>query len=104
MPSVPLTSAALGVVTVGTMLPATPLAHTLGFQPLPAGFFAALVAMVVCYLGLIEIGKRFFYAHAPVSARPRRPRPHRHLRRRAARFSSVTRVRAPAEGPPSMRP
>ncbi len=102
--SVPMTSAALGVVAVGTVLPATPLGDTLGFQPLPAGFFGVLVAMVFCYLGLIEIGKRLFYARTPVSARPRRPRLHRHLRRRAARFSSVTRVRAPAEGPPSIRP
>jgi P-type Mg2+ transporter len=75
------------VVTVGAVLPATPLAQTLGFQPLPAGFFAALVGMVICYLGLIEVGKRLFYGVTgpvvvakPVTAR-------RHLRRRAARFS-----------------
>src|SRR6266508_2568141 len=36
-PSLPLTLAALGVVTAGALLPATPLAHTLGFQPLPGG-------------------------------------------------------------------
>ena len=35
-PSLPLTLAALGVVAVGALLPATPLAHTLGFSPLPA--------------------------------------------------------------------
>ena len=34
-PSLPLTLAALGVVAVGALLPATPLAHTLGFSPLP---------------------------------------------------------------------
>jgi len=89
-PSLPLTLAALGVVTVGALLPATPLASTLGFQPLPVGFFAALVGLVVCYLMLIEIGKRIFYRAA--AATPAR-RPHlgrRHLRRRAAYFSTAT--------------
>jgi hypothetical protein len=72
-PSLPLTLAALGVVTVGTLLPATPLAHFLGFQPLPGGFFAALGGMVLCYLALIEIGKRIFYGAAP-PAPPAPPR------------------------------
>jgi Mg2+-importing ATPase len=88
-PSLPLTLAALGVVTVGTLLPATPLAHTLGFQPLPAGFFAALAVMVACYLALIEVGKRLFYgaASAPTAVTPR-PVGRRHLRRRAAYFTT----------------
>ncbi|WP_198359609.1 cation transporting ATPase C-terminal domain-containing protein, partial [Streptomyces fildesensis] len=88
-PSLPLTLAAFGVVAVGAVLPATPLAHTLGFAPLPLGFFAALAAMVGCYLGLIEIGKRLFYRQQ--SAAPtdpiRRRDPWRHLRRRRAGFS-----------------
>ena len=90
-PSLPLTLAALGVVTVGALLPATPLAHTLGFQPLPGGFFAALVGMVVGYLALVEVGKRLFYgAAAAVAAGPRAPHTRRHhLRRRAAYFSTV---------------
>ena len=45
-PSLPLTLAALGVVAVGGVLPATPLAHALGFSPLPIAFFAALAGMV----------------------------------------------------------
>ncbi|HYS34343.1 MAG TPA: magnesium-translocating P-type ATPase, partial [Pseudonocardiaceae bacterium] len=88
-PSLPLTLAALGVVAVGALLPATPLAHTLGFHPLPGDFFAALAGMVVCYLGLIELGKRIFYRTAE-TARPAR-RPHsgrRHVRKRAIRFST----------------
>ncbi len=51
-PSLPLTLAALGVVAVGALLPATPLAHTLGFRPLPGAFFAALAGMVIAYLAL----------------------------------------------------
>jgi Mg2+-importing ATPase len=94
-PSLPLTLAALGVTAVGAVLPATPLAHSLGFQPLPSGFFAALAGMVVGYLVLIEIGKKLFYRTAlgpsPDSGqlRQHRQHPHRRLRRRAARFSTA---------------
>jgi P-type Mg2+ transporter len=89
-PSLPLTLAALGVVTVGTLLPVTPLAHTLGFQPLPTGFFAALAGMVLAYLALIEIGKHLFYraTTTPPPAPPRDPT-HRHRRRRSAYFSTI---------------
>jgi Mg2+-importing ATPase len=90
-PSLPLTFAALGVVTIGTLLPATPLAHTLGFQPLPGAFFAALAGMVVAYLALIEIGKRIFYRTAATPATPRQYGSQHHLRRRAARFSTASR-------------
>ncbi|HTI22860.1 MAG TPA: magnesium-translocating P-type ATPase [Kutzneria sp.] len=90
-PSLPLTLAALGVVTVGALLPATPLAHVLGFQPLPGAFFAALAGMVLCYLGLIELGKRIFYGAVDTAGPvPRRPYGrHRRLRLRAARFSTT---------------
>ncbi|MDH6136649.1 Mg2+-importing ATPase [Kitasatospora sp. MAA4] len=98
-PSLPLTLSALGVVAVGTLLPATPLAHTLGFQPLPGAFFAALVAMIIAYLVLIEIGKRLFYgAAATTSPTPPRYGPHRHLRRRAAYFSTADRTPGSARG------
>ena len=79
----------LAVVVVGAVLPSSPLAHTLGFQPLPGGFFVALAGMVVCYLALIEIGKRFFYRAAAASPGSRRHYTRRrHLRRRAAYFST----------------
>ncbi len=88
-PSLPLTLSALAVVIVGALLPATPLAHTLGFQPLPVAFFAALAGMVVCYLALIEGGKRLFYGAAAGPAPTRRAYSRRrHLRRRAAYFST----------------
>ena len=95
-PSLPLTLAALSVVAVGAVLPATPLAQTLGFSPLPAAFFAALVAMVIGYLVLIEIGKRIFYRTA--GAQPPRRRGYsrpRHQRRRAAYFSTLMRRPSP---------
>jgi Mg2+-importing ATPase len=105
-PSLPLVLAALGVVAVGAALPATPLAHLLGFQPLPIAFFAALAAMVAGYLALIEAGKKIFYraaaavpaAAVPAAAVPAatltapttpQSRRRRLLRRRADRFSTA---------------
>jgi Mg2+-importing ATPase len=94
-PSLPLTLAALGVVAVGALLPATPFAHALGFQPLPIAFFAALVGMVVGYLVLIELGKRIFYRAEAVTTGPRAARSddgqRRLTRRRAGRFSTAAR-------------
>lgn len=99
-PSLPLTLAALGVVTIGAVLPATPLAHTLGFQPLPGAFFAALVGMILAYLALVEIGKRLFYGAAVAAPQvPRHYARRRHLRRRAAHFSTA----APAPPRPTAR-
>jgi len=90
-PSLPLTLAALGVVLVGALLPSTPFARDLGFQPLPGAFFAALAGMVFGYLVLIEFGKKFFYrATAPAAPSTRRPYRHsRHQARRAAQFSTT---------------
>ncbi|MDQ1635971.1 MAG: P-type Mg2+ transporter, partial [Frankiaceae bacterium] len=88
-PSLPLTLAALGVVAVGAVLPASSLAATLGFSPLPGAFFAALAGMVVGYLVLIEIGKKLFYRMAKTpSPGARRDHTHRWIRRRADRFST----------------
>jgi Mg2+-importing ATPase len=86
-PSLPLLLAALGVVTVGALLPSTPLATALGFQPLPGLFFLTLATMVIIYMGLIELGKRWFYRNLPAVARHREP-PHAHrIHRRASRFT-----------------
>jgi len=92
-PSAPLVIAALGVVGVGAALPATPLAHTLGFSPLPVTFFVALAAMVAGYLVLIEFGKRIFYRRAAHTPPSRRRYSHmRSVRRRATRFSHTDRI------------
>ena len=55
---------ALGVcacAATGAIIPFTPLAPWLGFTPPPPLFFAILVLMVVTYLGLVEVVKRWFY-------------------------------------------
>lgn len=51
---------------MGIALPFTPLAGWLGFVPLPALFFAALLTMVVAYLALVEVVKRWFYRRYPM--------------------------------------
>ena len=54
---------------------------------MPTAFFAALLAMIVAYLVLVEIGKHVFYA-APRASSPTRRSGDHHLRRRAAYFTS----------------
>jgi Mg2+-importing ATPase len=93
-PSLPLTLAALAVVTTGAVLPLTPLANPLGFTALPGTFYATLLGMVVAYLILIEVGKWFFYRAAvvPITAAVEGAATRRHvhrLRRRAFRFSAA---------------
>jgi P-type Mg2+ transporter len=64
----PGTGLALGVcacAVTGAVLPFTPLAPWLGFTPPPPLFFAILVLMVVTYLGLVEVIKRWFYRRYP---------------------------------------
>ena len=91
-PSLPLMLAALGVVAVGALLPSTPFAHVLGFQPLPCDFLIALAGLALGYLLLIELGKRAFYGAIPATTGPVRRRAddgRRHLRRRAAHLGEA---------------
>jgi Mg2+-importing ATPase len=64
-PGLALTAGTLASVAVGLVLPFTPLARWFGFTPLPAGFLAILAVMVVVYLGLVELGKSFFFGRKP---------------------------------------
>ncbi|MGH9823601.1 MAG: cation transporting ATPase C-terminal domain-containing protein, partial [Blastocatellia bacterium] len=57
-PSVPLTVTTLVIVLIGCVLPFSPLAHILGFTPLPPMFFLFLGGAVVTYLILVELVKR----------------------------------------------
>ena len=82
-PSRPLLVSVIAVVTIGAVIPQSPLNDALGFAPLPPAFFAVLVAFVVAYLACVEVAKYFFYrVHstttrpvAPASARPSRASP-----------------------------
>jgi P-type Mg2+ transporter len=94
-PSVPLLAAAFGVVVTGAVLPFTPLAHTLGFRPLPGLFFLALAGLVITYLALIEFGKHWFYrfSRPPAAPAPRHRTPGHRVHRRAARFTTHSHIR-----------
>jgi Mg2+-importing ATPase len=101
-PSVPLLLAALGVALIGAVLPFTPLAHDLGFQPLPGGFFLTLASMVIGYLVLIEVAKNLFFRAAPPVPTTRIRRPGHRIHRTAARFTQ--RPRRPKTAPLPLRP
>ena len=86
--SFPLIASTLAVVAAGFAIPFSPLAHTFGFVALPGSLVAAIVGIIVVYLITLEIGKRIFYRHQPVAARPAGVRtPHEHrVMRRASRW------------------
>jgi Mg2+-importing ATPase len=97
-PSTPLTVATIVCVTIGVALPFSPFADVLGFTALPAGFLAALAAMIVVYLVLIELGKQRFYRVRPPGPPIARPRPAREhwIHHRASRWSIHERPHHPA--------
>jgi Mg2+-importing ATPase len=57
-PSAPLAVTTIAVVVFALVLPATPLAPTLGFAMPPGAYFAFLVIAVLTYLALVEVVKR----------------------------------------------
>ena len=98
-PSAALTAATFAVIAIGILLTVSPLAGDLGFTPLPWQFFAALAALTVAYLVLVEVTKKVFYADPMhLGDAPHRTRGHAHrVHRRAARFTHGGRlVSAPA--------
>jgi Mg2+-importing ATPase len=88
-PSTSLLVSTLICVTIGVLLPFSPLADTLGFTSLPVGLVAVLAAMIPVYLLLLELGKRRFYRNGsagPPLALPRPPRLRR-VHHRASRWT-----------------
>ncbi len=63
----------VGVITVGALLPYSPVAHDLGFEALPADFFLLLAGMVVLYLFIVELAKQRFFERIPGPEQPARP-------------------------------
>jgi len=61
-PLLAFTSVAIVAIAVG--LPLTPLGSHLGFVAPPAYFYGILAAMVLTYLGVVEVVKRIFYRRA----------------------------------------
>jgi Mg2+-importing ATPase len=59
-PAKPLIATVLAAVTIGVVLPFTPIGADLGFVPLPPLFFVFLVVATATYLLLVEGVKRRF--------------------------------------------
>ena len=57
-----LATATVAIVTLGVLLPYSPLASYFGFTPLPIAFLGILVVMLVVYICLVELGKSLFYS------------------------------------------
>jgi Mg2+-importing ATPase len=61
-PSQPLLIATLSCAALGVAIPyIPPIAHLLGFEPLPASFLAVLAGMIITYLALAQIGVALFF-------------------------------------------
>ncbi len=101
-PSTPLVVSTFLAVAIGFALPFSPLAHAFGFVGLPGSLVGAILGLIVLYLLLLELAKRVFYAHEPVTAAPAAVRsPHEHrVARRASRWT-VHRGRAAAPRTPT---
>lgn len=59
-PSLPLLLTCITVVSIGIMLPFSPLSAFFTFTPLPSLYFFILVIMTLTYLGIVELGKKLF--------------------------------------------
>ena len=94
-PSTPLLAATFACAAVGIWLPFSPLAHLLGFAPLPLAFLGVLVLMISTYLALVEVGKAFFFRRRPTGRPLARglSQFERTVHRRAAAWSARERVR-----------
>ena len=90
----------VGVITVGALLPYSPVAHDLGFEALPADSFLLLAGMVVLYLFIVELAKQRFFERIPGPEQPPRPselgRAHRIRRRRQRCVRHEPQPRSPA--------
>jgi len=65
-PSPSLAATSILMVALGVWLPYSPLAHRLGFVPLPGPFFTFLAASTATYLLLVELAKRLLFSRAAV--------------------------------------
>lgn len=60
--SVWLTLSTAGIVLAGFLIPYTPLGEFFRFSPLPLPFITAICGLVVAYLFLVDLVKRWFFA------------------------------------------
>ena len=56
-----LVASTILIVAIACILPFTPVGSIFGFTPLPASFFVVLAGLVIGYLAIVELVKRWFY-------------------------------------------
>ena len=56
-----LIATSIAVVALAALIPFTPVGNYFGFVPPPAKFYFILAAMVLAYLVIVEMAKRYFY-------------------------------------------
>ena len=56
-----LVASTILIVAIACILPFTPIGSLFGFVALPASFFAVLAGLVISYLVIVELVKRWFY-------------------------------------------
>ncbi len=56
-----LVASTILIVAIACILPFTPIGNLFGFIPLPASFYAVLAGLVISYLVIVELVKRWFY-------------------------------------------
>ncbi len=87
-PSGPLLASVVAIVTLGILIPQSPLNDTLGFAPLPPAFFAVLSAFVIAYLLAVEGMKYIVYrAAVTTTVAPLQRGPEHRVHRLSARWS-----------------
>jgi Mg2+-importing ATPase len=85
-PALALVASVLSVIAVGVAITYLPIGTLLGFSPLPADFFLALLGMIAAYLVLVELAKRKLFRTPPMEPnRYHRGSDHR-VNRRASKF------------------
>ena len=62
-PSIPLMVSTVLIVAIACILPCTVLGSIFGFVQPPVSFFAVLAGLVIGYLALVELIKKWFYQH-----------------------------------------
>jgi P-type Mg2+ transporter len=67
-PSGALAATVIAVASFGAVLPVTPVAHVLGFVPLPATFFVFVAGATIAYLSLVELAKAALVRHGALAA------------------------------------
>ena len=85
-PSLPLAISTITVITIGALLPLSPLAHPLGFVASSAALYAVIAALVVAYLAVVDATKTLVFDGLSIATRPPPTRVRRQTLRRASRF------------------